>query len=193
MLRPVTAFDDTDLGAVLGPAVQDAIGAAMDIVDDQFTEEISRRYASLDPATDWRAFSDLHLPRQYRDQYTVLFIRRLHVCFLTVIQRLAVAPWTGLACRGEEFALNAILTQARIGAVDSDASPSFETELDEALTELSTEAFDDLDFELAFDPANDGIDDPDTPEGAFMGTGPLNPPHWFEPFRGRTPHPFVQR
>jgi len=97
-------------------------------------------------------------------------------------------PWPGLACRAEEFALNAVLTQIRIEA-DTDENPI--RDLDQTLAQVTDAAFDDIDFLFAFDPAADGIDDPDTDAGRFMGIGSLHPRHWFDPFNDRRPHPLV--
>jgi len=192
VLRPVTAFDDTELGALLDHDVQEALGDAMEFVDDQLIEEITFRCADTNLDADWFPFSDFHLPRRYRDEYDALFVRRVHICFLSVVAHLATPPWAGLACRAEEFALNALLTQVRVDTESQARSPTAQSTTNEALLMLSDAAFDDTDFEFAFDLATDGIDDPETPLGQAMGIGPLHPRHWFEPFSDRVPHPLVQ-
>lgn len=43
-----------------------------------------------------------------------------------------------------------------------------------------------------FDPAYDGIDDPDTYGGSQVRTGPLQPSSWFDPFWADAPvHPLT--
>ncbi len=188
MDRPVRAFDDTDLTAVLDDDLQAAFGVASDLVDDQFVEEIASRMATIGPDAGRFSFSSQHLPRRYREHYNVLLVRRVHICFLTVVDHLAQDLWPGLACRAEELALHAILTQLRI---DADTTETPIRSLDERLAQVTDAAFDDIDFLFAFDPAADGIDDPDTDAGQLMGIGSLHPRHWFDPFNDRRPHPLV--
>jgi hypothetical protein len=192
VFRPVTAFDDTELGSELDDEVQEALGDAMEVLDDQFVEEIASRFADPEGHADWLPFSDLHLPRRYRDEYGVLFVRRIHISFLSMTVHLASAPWAGLACRAEEFALNALITQVRVDIETQGLPSAAQARINEALLILTDAAFDDTDFAFAFDLAADGIDDPDTVEGQAMGIGPLHPRHWFEPFNERVPHPLVQ-
>ena len=51
----------------------------------------------------------------------------------------------------------------------------------------------DMDHEFMFDLKFDGIDDPETFEGAHLATGPLDPSAWFEPlYEGRAVHPMAE-
>jgi len=191
MKRLVTAFDDTYAGSLLDDDVQSALHTAIEIVDDQLLEELASLFSN--GTAGLGMFSDVHLPDRYRDQYDAGVLRRLQVCFFRVVDRLSSPPpWPGVSCRGEEFALNAVITQARIGLEVEPPPEETAARVERALTDLEQVAFEDLDFEYAFDPAADGIDDPETAEGQRMGVAPLHPSRWFEPFEGHEVHPLAR-
>ncbi len=189
--RSVRAFDGTDVGELLDDEVQAVIDAAIQMVDDQFVEEIAKRYSTFDQ-TRSRMFCDVHLPDRYRDEYTIRFVRRLHICFLQVVAHLAEDDWVGVACRGEEFALNAILNQLRINVELTPPIPALQARTETALLALTDAAFEDLDFEFAFDAAFDGIDDRQTQEGRQMRIAPLHPRSWFDALGELPPHPLAR-
>ena len=74
--------------------------------------------------------------------------------------------------------LRAVLEQAEICFEESSGE---ETSTFYNLRDL---LFEDLDHEYLFNPAFDGIDDPDTYEGAQMRVDPLDPSAWFAPLQG---------
>ncbi|MEZ5142895.1 MAG: hypothetical protein R2726_10295 [Acidimicrobiales bacterium] len=169
----MTAFDDTYVGPLLDDDVQAALSAAIEIVDDQLLEEIASFYSRSHAGAG--AFSETHLPRRYRDSYDVWIMRRMYVCFLRVVDRLADDVWVGLSLsRGGAR----LARRAHRGAdgVGRQSSLRWSPPPGRAGAARSGEvAFDDLDIEFAFDPASDGIDDPDTDAGSRMGVAPLLP------------------
>lgn len=192
MARTFVAFTGTGLDRLLDDDVEEALRGAMAVIDDQFTEEIASHF--LVPDSGYvGSFSDQHLPQRYRSSYSAGFVRGLHICFIQVVAHLATDPWVGLACRGEEFVLDAVLNQARISAELEDLPAAPMARLEHALGQLAEEAFDDFDFTFAFDPAADGIDDPETELGRQVGMSMrLHPRYWFEPIGDLAVHPLAQ-
>jgi hypothetical protein len=192
MARTFVAFEGTELGRLLDDDVEEALMGAIGFIDDQFTEEIASRFLDPDPGRV-RTFSDEHLPQIYRSWYSAGFVRGLHICFIQVVAHLATDPWVGLACRGEEFVLDAVLNQTRILAELEDLPAGPMAKLEHALAQLAEEAFDDFDFAFAFNPAADGIDDPETELGRQVGMSMgLHPRYWFEPIGDLPVHPLAR-
>jgi len=192
MVRTISAFDGTDVGCLIDDDVDDRIRQAIDIIDDQFAEEISFRFAAINQEAG-RVFSDAYLPEIFRFWYSARFIRRLYMCFIQVVARLAKDPWEGLACRGEEFVLDAVLELTRTLAEVDELTETRTAKLEHAMAQIAEVAFDDFDYQFAFDPASDGIGDPETEQGRQFGMAmPLHPRHWFKPFGKLAVHPLVQ-
>jgi hypothetical protein len=192
MARTFVAFAGTRLDRLLNDDVEKALIGAMDVIDDQFTEEIASHFVVPDSGYVG-SFSDQHLPQRYRSSYSPGLVRGLHICFIQVVAHLTADPWVGLACRGEEFVLDAVLNQARILAELEELPAAPMARLERALGQIAEEAFDDFDFTFAFDPAADGIDDPDTELGRQVGMSMrLHPRYWFEPIGDRPVHPLVR-
>lgn len=83
--------------------------------------------------------------------------------------------------------LRAVLEHAEI------CFEELEGETTHAFVHLREFLFADTDHEFIFDLKLDGIDDPDTAEGAPLGTGPLDPFAWFEPsYQDRQVHPMAE-
>jgi hypothetical protein len=191
MARFFIGFEGSGLERLLDDEIEEVILQAIEIIDDEFAEEIAGRIARVDHGGP-KTFSDQYLPRVYRSWYSVRLVRRLHICFVQVVARLATDTWVGLACRGEEFVLHAILDQARAVAEIVEKPAQFMEKLERSLTELAEIAFDDYDFLFAFDPAADGIDDPTTDHGHQFGmAAPLHPRSWFDPIGQLPVHPLV--
>lgn len=167
-----------DLEEELTSEELDVLSAAFDLVDDQlFTELVDLSDATSDPADrsiTARAFSDLHLPLRYSDSYDIGLLRRLAVCLVCVADRIS-EPLQPLRCRGEELVLRAVIEMA-ITEWDASGNPA-----DHSFERLLDLCFSDLDHEYMFDPAFDGIDDPNTHEGSQLGIRSLHPTTWFEP------------
>ena len=192
MARTFVAFEGTELGRLLDDDVEEALMEAIAVIDDLFTEEIASRFVAPDTGRAG-SFSDQHLPQMHRSWYSGGFVRGLHICFIQVVAHLATDPWVGLACRGEEFVLDAVLNQTRILAELEDLPAGLMAKLEHALAELAEEAFDDFDFAFAFDPAADGIDDPETELGRQVGMSMrLHPRYWFEPIGDLSVHPLAR-
>jgi hypothetical protein len=191
MARTFVAFAGTGLDRLLTDDVEEALKGAMAVLDDQFTEEIASHFVV--PESGYvGTFSDHHLPQRYRSLYSPGFVRGLHICFIQVVAHLATDPWVGLACRGEEFVLDALLNQTRILAEVEDLQAGPMAKLQRALGQLAEEAFDDFDFLFAYDPAADGIDDPETELGRQVGMSMrLHPRYWFEPIGDLPVHPMA--
>lgn len=192
MARTFVAFAGTELDRLLNDDVEEALRGAMAVVDDQFIEEIASHFVV--PDTGYvGTFSDQHLPQRYRSLYSGGFVRGLHICFLQVVAHLTSDPWVGLACRGEEFALDAVVNQTRILAELEELPARPMARLEHALGQLAEEAFDDFDFAFAYDPAADGIDDPETELGRQVGMSMrLHPRYWFEPIGDLPVHPLAR-
>lgn len=169
----------------LEPAEQDALSAAVEQVGDLLIAELVTLYDEPSRATVNCAFSTQFLPTRFADSYDFAMMRRLHVCLIVVAGRLQHG-WEPLGCRGEELVLRAILDQAET---------SFEErggESTDGFAVLVDLLFEDLDHEFLFDPALDGIDDPETAAGMFMGVRSLSPSAWFDPLStDSTVHPLL--
>jgi hypothetical protein len=192
MGRTFVAFAGSELGLLLDEDVEAALSRAIADIDNQFTEEIASHFSGNGRAPV-RTFSEAHLPAVYRAWYSGAFVRRLYVCFIQVVAHLGTDPWEGLACRGEEFALQAILTQTETLAALGVLTAQTVAKLGPVLAELAEYAFDDFDFLFAFDPAADSIDDLETELGRGLGIAPLHPRHWFDPLGDLPVHPLVER
>lgn len=161
----------------LSAAERRALSDAVEQVDDFLLAELVELYHEVGPAVVPRAFSDRFLPGRYVDFYDFKMIRRLYACLLVVAGRLQDG-WEPPRCRGEELVLRAVLEQAEICFEELSGE---ETSTFYNLRDL---LFEDLDHEYLFNPAFDGIDDPDTYEGSQMRVDPLDPSAWFRPLHG---------
>lgn len=157
---------------------------AVDMVEELLLDELGERRYTEGPATGG-AFSDRFLPDRHAGLYDFTMIRRLHVCLVVVAGRLQDG-WRPQACRAEELVTAAVVEQAQLLFEESTVKES------DALGYLYELLFEDLDHQYMFAPAFDGIDDPDTYEGANMRTGSLHPKDWFEPLWEDEPvHPLA--
>ncbi len=157
---------------------------AVAMVDDYLLDELTEKRYADDPSGGG-AFSDRYLPDRHRDLYDFKMIRRLYACLVVVAGRLQDG-WRPQACRAEELVTAAIIEQAKLLHEEATDEES------EALDYLYEILFEDLDHQYMFDPAYDGIDDPDTYEGSQMRTGLLHPSAWFDPLWEDEPvHPLA--
>lgn len=139
----------------------------------------------LDDLSDDENFCISELPEKYRLRYDGLFRRRFLVTVLTVGYKLALPePLAPLpSCTAEELALHILIEQAKnqlqAEAIESDFSL------------FVILAFQDLDFEVLYDMAMDGIED--TTVGTEMAYDNLPFDNWFEPFLNATMpiHPYA--
>ena len=175
-----------ELLSLLEPDEAAALSAAVEMVDDLILGELVDRHNNPFATIDGQ-FSMLYLPPRYAHLYDFKLLRRLHVCLQVIAARLQDG-WEPPRCRGEELVTRAVLEQAVMCLEEmEEAEP---TDVFEHLREFM---FLDLDHEFMFDLIYDGIDDPQTPEGALLGTGPLDPTAWFKPlYENRPVHPMAQ-
>lgn len=126
------------------------------------------------------------LPLQFRHHYNELFVKSFIVCVVRVAERLAT--WKGgtiPASTAECLALRAIIENAKLLLETEDKVEGKDQEMDFSFFE--DVAFPDLDIELLFNPALDGIEDSDVAK--IMGMV-LKPQDWFKPIYGPV-HPYV--
>ncbi len=126
------------------------------------------------------------LPSKYLHRYDGGFRRRFLVTLLTVGYKLAQPepPVPLLSCTAEELGLRVLIEEAREGLKTAGIKPEF--------SEFEDQTFqDDMDINILYDMALDGIED--TPVGDSMGYGNLQFGEWFEPFlNASTPvHPYA--
>jgi hypothetical protein len=166
---------------VLPKSHREALLDACSLLTDQFFDDVVHLMTDGD-------FSETRmvdfLPRKYLPRYDALFAKQFLVCFTTVSWRLFSPGEHRLTCVAEELALSALIDQAE-AVLDSRGK---EANFDH-LVEI---AFEDMDFEALFDPAQDGIED--TVIGKQLGMQFLRFDDWFRAFnRGAVyrVHPYV--
>lgn len=127
------------------------------------------------------------LPPQFRHHYKELFVKSFIVCVIRVADRLATwREGTIPASTAECLALKLIIEKAEMLLEMKSEVEGMDSEMDFSLFE--DVAFPDLDIELLFDPALDGIEDTDVARALGMV---LKPQDWFKPIYDDV-HPYVQ-
>lgn len=135
---------------------REALFAAAEILYDAMLDDLEVINSGAWSADDTReqsiefSFIAGNLPTRYRLRYTPRFMKRFHLCLLTVIWKLGQREPLKLSSVAEELAAYLLIQQAEssleLDGVQADFA-SFEDEL-----------FEDLDFELLYDDAYDGIE-----------------------------------
>lgn len=122
------------------------------------------------------------LPREFLHRYTERVLRDFLVCLVSVGLKLQLSGFHALACTGEELAAAATREHAIALLELQGEAPDF-TAWDDAV-------FEDLDHELLFNPALDGL--PQTEAARLLGIGNLDVGEWFVPFNPpRVVHPYL--
>jgi hypothetical protein len=173
--------DDTQ--DILTPAQRKVLIAAATMFIDEAFEDI--KDISKGGDIDDTATFAYCLPGQFQHHYTGIFLKQFLVCAIRVADRLA--HWHGgeiPSCTAECLALRGIIREAEC-MLDEKAEQEG-TKLECDFDPFIDEAFPDLDINLLFDQALDGIED--TPKAKEMGMY-LKPSQWFEPAYGDV-HPF---
>jgi hypothetical protein len=173
------AWDPSLLDEV-APELREAVVKAIDFLTDRFVDDV----ASLEHDAGF-AFDDAemvaYLPRKYRTRYERDgFARKFLVCLVVVGWKLRAPGWEPVACVAEELALRAILLAAEeIYADDHGVEGDFDG--------LWDAGFQDNDYELLFDPENDGIED--TEYARRTGLTDIQFSAWFDGFNNTPPVP----
>jgi hypothetical protein len=121
------------------------------------------------------------LPSRFAHHYTPLFARRFLVAMIDVTRRLT-AGWEPLSCVAEELATRILLDEVEVQAdiAGVDLGGGWRGHLEDLV-------FDDVDHELLYDPALDGIED--QPALGPPGMAPMGYEWWFVPFNADRPLP----
>ena len=177
----IVGSDTLDLDA-LPDGQRRALLAACDLLIDQAFEDVGAleegEHVGDRSMAAW-------LPAKFLPRYDALFAKKLAVCLIAVAGKLTDRRPHILACVAEEMALAALVDEAATELGEAG-------ELDQAaeLRAAGEGAFQDMDFELLFDPRWDGIED--TGAGARLAMANLRFEDWFRPFRDEIPvHPYV--
>ena len=157
---------------------------AADVVVDELFDDVAaltRADEDDEPADLNTTFVLSGLPSRFARHYTPRFARRFLVAMVDVTRRLT-AGWEPLSCVAEELAVRALLDEVEVQADVADI------ELDRGWRgHLEEHVFDDVDHELLYDPALDGIED--QPALGPPGMAPMSFDWWFVPFNPDRPLP----
>ncbi|MCL6613814.1 MAG: hypothetical protein K6U03_04215 [Firmicutes bacterium] len=154
------------------PCYKKLLDSACDILIDTFHEDLD----ILMDGKDWdETWMSQFLPKKFRIQYDLCFAKRFLDTLLVVIWKLNDDDCWTLNSVAEEMAMAAIIKQAESLAEQKDIG--FDSNY------LYDGLFEDVDFELLFEPEMDGIED-DKVINRIMRYANLCFEDWFKPFRG---------
>ena len=167
--------------ALAGCLIQASVMVVDQLIED--VTELRKHEGTADEriAKTW-VFSDL--PARFAANYTALFAQEFLVAFVDVTSRLT-RGWEPLACVAQELGLRILLDHVEVVAEAADAAlpDGWRRHLEDLL-------FDDLDHELLYDPAHDGIEE--DPAAQPPGMAPMRFTDWFRPFNDeRTLPPYA--
>ena len=163
---------------VLTERKREALHAAVVILLDDAFQALSSGSDLSESMLVW------YLPPRLESHYDEGLYRSMLVAIAHVGGQLAKTDSPSLRCLADEMALHIIIEQA--GAwLETQGEPDEDWGLYEDCV------FEDTDFELLFDPAWDGIEDPESDVARSKGMTNLHPKDWFKPFRPTEPvHPY---
>jgi hypothetical protein len=164
--------------------------AAVLLIDELIDDVVSLRDENTEDderdAAAWMADTWVlsQLPARFAARYTPLFAQRMLVAAVDMTGRLT-SGWEPLASVAQELALRVLLNLVDVVA------DSAEVTLDDGWRgHLEDLLFEDLDHELLYNPAYDGIED--DPRSQPPGMAPMRFEDWFEPFNDeRTMPPYA--
>jgi hypothetical protein len=163
---------------VLPDVKRQAMHAAVVLLLDDAFESLARNGDLSESMIAW------YLPERLERHYTDVLYRGMLVAIANVGGQLAGTDAPALRCLADEMALHVIIEHAGVWLEDHG-------ELDEGWGDYEDRVFEDVDFELLYDPAWDGIEDPDSDVARQEGMANLHPKDWFKPFRPDEPvHPY---
>lgn len=164
---------------------------AADLLIDQLIEDIVSLRSAENVADERDAGARIdetwvlcQLPSRFAARYTPLFAQMLLVAVVDVTGRLTKG-WEPLVCVAQELGLRLLFNLVEVVADTSGVA------LDEDWRgHLEDLLFEDVDHELLYDPAYDGIED--DPESQPPGMAPMRFEDWFKPFNhDRTMPPYA--
>src|ERR1700733_10631224 len=157
--------------ALAGGLIQASVMVVDQLIEDVTELRQHKGTAEERIAKTW-VFSDL--PARFAANYTALFAQEFLVAFVDVTSRLT-RGWEPLACVAQELGLRILLDHVDVVAEAADAAlpDGWRGHLEDLL-------FEDMDYELLYDPAHDGIED--DPSGLGRGMARMRFTDWFRPF-----------
>lgn len=161
------------------------IYAAVIVIDELIDDIVSLRVEETTPASSMEDTWVLsQLPTRFATRYTPLFAQTLLVAVVDVTGRLTKG-WEPLASVAQELGLRVLLNQVEVVADTADVA------LDDGWRgHLEDLFFEDLDHELLYDPAYDGIED--DPTSQPLGMASMRFEDWFKPLNEhRTMPPYA--
>ncbi len=163
---------------VLSDLNRQALHAAVALLLDDGFETLASSGDLSESMLGW------YLPPLLQPHYHEVLYRSMLVAIAKVGGQLADTDAPTLRCVADEIALHVIIEQAG-------AWLETRGEVDEGWDVYEDCVFEDVDFELLYDPAWDGIEDPDSDLARQEGMANLHPKDWFKPFRPDEPvHPY---
>ncbi|MGI8450665.1 MAG: hypothetical protein ACR2MP_26500 [Streptosporangiaceae bacterium] len=160
--------------ALAGCLIQASVILVDQLIDD--VAELRKHEGTADEriGKTW-VFSDL--PARFATNYTALFAQEFLVAFVDVTSRLT-RGWEPLACVAQELGVRVLLDHVEVVAEAADVAlpEDWRGHLEDLL-------FEDMDHELLYDPAHDGIEE--DPAGQPPGMAPMRFVDWFRPFNDR--------
>lgn len=163
---------------VLTGTKREALHAAVALLLDDAFETLARNGDLNESMIVW------YLPERLEPHYTEVLYRGMVVAVANVGAQFADTDAPTLRCLADEMALHVIIEHAGAWLEN-------QGELDEGWVNYEDRVFEDTDFELLYDPAWDGIEDPDSDVARQGGMANLHPKDWFKPFRPAEPvHPY---
>jgi hypothetical protein len=164
---------------------------AADLLIDELIEDIVSLRAEENVADERGTASRIEdtwvlcqLPARFAANYTPLFAQRLLVAVVDVTGRLTKG-WEPLASVAQELGLRVLLNLVEVVADTAGVALD-----DGSRGHLEDLLFEDIDHELLYNPAYDGIED--DPESQPPGMAPMRFEDWFEPFNDeRTMPPYA--
>lgn len=149
------------------------------MVVDQLIEDVTelRKHEGTPDERIGKTWVLSDLPARFAANYTALFAQEFLVAFVDVTSRLT-RGWEPLACVAQELGLRVLLDHVDIVAEAADV-----TLPDDWRGHLEEILFEDLDHQLLYDPAYDGIEV--DPTAQPPGMAPLRFEDWFRPFNDK--------
>ena len=185
-----SSCDDCE-GWQLTPRTADALWSAAQILADHAYDDVENHGDDpVDLEGGWILFDQFPAITWRQD---AVWRRQAARAFDDLASDLAEGHWPLPRCFGEEMALHLMLEDAATGIADGWIEPSAQvarqpSHPDDYDWEMAGEIlFLDHDVLTLFEPAFDGIEDPESEINARLSMGDMRPRAWFATFGGSTP------